>query len=280
MRLRTRLETALGSSNLTGPRRAIALTALILATAPLSAPLSAQARPVSQSRPTPVAVSAFHGQYCASYGPRGWAVTSENPQQFSFGADLLSSDGKAGAGYTIFPSGGLNSIPGYQNPDAGVAATLSLMGAQKVTFGAKMQLAPNVFAVSFRLPQSEGVAFYQVLPVPGGSMVVLRTASTLTGNWATRGAEASAVARSLHCNVPYVPPAPDPPSLNAKRSQSGEGDSEYNRWLEKEYYHNPQTGENYWVSPSSDWDQNGPQGPGYYSRNGNDVIKLQPGYAQ
>ncbi len=241
-------------------------------------PVLSQTRP----RPAPVAVAPFHGQYCSSFGPRGWAVTAENPQQFSFGADFLSADGKAGAGYSIFPAGNLNPTPGFQSPDAAVAATLSLMGYQKVTFGQKMQLATNVYAVPFRLPASEGVAFYQVMPVPGGAMVALRTATTLTGNWAARGAEASAVARSLHCNVPYVPPAPDPPSLNAKRSgsQSGEGDSQYNRWLEKEYYHNPQTGENYWVSPTSDWEQNGPEGPGYYSRNGNDVTKLQPGYSQ
>ena len=130
--------------------------------------------------------------------------------------------------------------------------------------------------------ESEGMAYYQVIPVPGGAMVTLRTATTLTGLWAARGAEASGVARSLHCTVPSIPNRADPPSLNAKRKSGGEGegDSEYNVWLEKEYYHNPQTGQNYWVSPSSDWEQNGPEGPGYYSRNGNDVIKLQPGYSQ
>ena len=256
--------------------RVIAVVALALTT------LSPAAQTRAQSRPRPVAVVPFHGQYCASMGPRGWAVTSENPQSFAFGADFLSSDTKAGSGFSVFPAGGLNPTPGFNSPDAAVAATLSNMGMRKITFGPKHQLAPNIYAVSFRLPQSDGVAYYQVIPVPGGAMVTLRTATTLTGLWAARGAEASGVARSLHCNVPSVPNNPDPPSLNAKRRSGGEGegDSEYNVWLEKEYYHDPATGQNYWVSPSSDWEQNGPQGPGYYTRNGNDVTKLQPGYSQ
>jgi hypothetical protein len=54
----------------------------------------------------------------------------------------------------------------------------------------------------------------------------------------------------------------------------------YNTWLEMEYYHNPQNGENYWVSPSENYSQTGPDGPGYYATYGNSLIKLDPGYAQ
>jgi len=256
--------------------RICAVVALVLT------PLSLSAQMWAQTRPRPVAVVPFHGQYCSSMGPKGWAVTAENPQSFAFGAEFFSSDLKAAAGYSVFPAGSINPTPGFTSADAAVAASLSNMGMRKIAFGPKHQLAPNIYAVSFRLPQSEGVAYYIVFPVPGGAMVTMRTATTLTGLWAARGAEASGVARSLHCNVPSVPNNPDPPSLNAKRKSGGEGegDSEYNVWLEKEYYHDPATGQNYWVSPSSDWDQNGPQGPGYYTRNGNDITKLQPGYSQ
>src|SRR5262249_36830545 len=133
-----------------------------------------------------------------------------------------------------------------------------------------------------------GIAFYEVFPAgPGGFVIVMRTAGTGggAGLWPGRAVEASAVARSVHCNVPNVPPQPDPPALNPRRREKhgGEGghdDPLYNRWLDKEYYHNPQTGENYWVSPSSDWQENGPQGPGYYGRSGNSTIKLEPGYSR
>ena len=131
------------------------------------------------------------------------------------------------------------------------------------------------------------MAFYQVIPAGGdGYMIVMRTAGTGTGAgmWEKKVAEAMAVARSLRCQVPNVPPGPDPPELNTKSdsgsNNGGEADTMYNTWLEMEYYHNPQNGENYWVSPSENYSQYGPDGPGYYATYGNSLIKLDPGYAQ
>ena len=237
-------------------------------------------------RRAPMQVGGFRGQYCSSMGPRGWAVIAENPQRVSFGADLLSGDGKAAASYSIFGVGSLNRMPGFENPDRAVAASVSRLGALRVRFGQKQQVDRNVFTVSFQTSESDGMAFYQVVPSqPGGAMVVLRTAYVASGSWKMRGAEASAVARSLHCQVPSMPPAPDPPSLNPTKKgeakgEEGESDSLYNQWLDKEYFHDPKSGENFWVSPNTDWQQTGPDGPGYYAPHGNEIIKLQSGYAQ
>jgi hypothetical protein len=240
----------------------------------------------SAPRAAPTQVGAFRGQYCRSMGPRGWAVIAENPQRVAFGADLMSADGKAAASYAIFGAGSLNPLRGYENPDRAVASNLSRFGQEQVRFGRRMQLDQNVYAISYQTSQAEGMAFWQVIPMQaGGAMVVMRTAYAASGHWRERGAEASAVARSLRCNVPSVPAPPDPPSLNHKPAaagggEEGESDSLYNQWLDKEYFHNPKSGENYWVSPSSDYQQTGPQGPGYYATYGNDVIKLESGYAQ
>ena len=155
--------------------RICAVVALVLT------PLSLSAQMWAQTRPRPVAVVPFHGQYCSSMGPKGWAVTAENPQSFAFGAEFFSSDLKAAAGYSVFPAGSINPTPGFTSADAAVAASLSNMGMRKIAFGPKHQLAPDIYAVSFRLPQSEGVAYYIVFPVPGGAMVTMRTATTLTG---------------------------------------------------------------------------------------------------
>jgi hypothetical protein len=237
-------------------------------------------------RSAPMQVVGFRGQYCTSMGPRGWALIAENAQRVAFGADSLSPDGKAAASYAIFGAGTLNTMPGFENPDRAVATNVSHLGSERARFGQRQQLDRNVFAISYQTAQSEGMAFWQVFPVQnGGYMIVLRTAYTAAGYWKVRGSEASAVARSLHCNVPSVPAAPDPPSLNAKRGagssgQEGEPDSGYNVWLDKEYFHNPRTGENFRVSPSQDWDQNGAQGPGYYAQHANEVIKLESGYSQ
>jgi hypothetical protein len=261
--------------------RALALTlgALMLI------PTAAQ-RAHGGTRSGPMEVTGFRGQFCRSMGPRGWAVIAENPQRVGFGADLLSGDGKAAASFSIFGAGTLNRMPGFDNPDRAVATSVSHLGRDRIQFGQRRQIDRNVFTISYQTPQTEGMAFWQVMPAQnGGYMIVLRTAYTQSGFWRGRGAEASAVARSLHCNVPSVPAAPDPPALNAKPKsgnpeEGAESDSLYNVWLDKEYFHNAQTGENFWVSPSSDFQQNGPQGPGYYANQGNEVVKLQSGYAQ
>jgi hypothetical protein len=78
-------------------------------------------QPSADARPTPVRVQPFRGQYCASVGTPGWAVTDENPQRETFGADLASADGQAFAGYTIFSSGPM-APAGFETPDRAVAS--------------------------------------------------------------------------------------------------------------------------------------------------------------
>lgn len=242
------------------------------------------------SAPTvaPVPVQMFRGRYCAAFGPRGWAVVAEDAERVAFGADFLSGDGMAAAGYAVGAAGRLSGLPGYQTPDSAVAMNLTMRGQMPFTAVRKAQVGPNTFVVEYTNRQSHGMALYRVFPAgPGSWMVVLRTASTGLANWQTRGAEAVAVARGLRCQVPNVPPEPAPPATRAEAKrqsggteEGGEADTLYNQWLDKEYYHNPRTGENFWVSPSHDWLQNGPEGPGYYAQHANEVIKLDPGYAQ
>jgi hypothetical protein len=241
-----------------------------------------------QGRPAPIQVKPFRGKYCASVGPPGWAVISENAQRVAFGADFSNGNGTAYVGYGVFGGGSLAAgVPGYETPDSAVTRNLSNMGSTPTRFGNRQQLGPNVFLMEYQSATNHGVAYWQVIPAGNrGFMIVLRTAGTgaAAGLWQRKGPEAMAVARSMRCQVPNVPASPDPPSLNAKSKsgggKGGEDDTLYNRWLDKEYYHNSQTGENYWVSPSQDWVQNGPEGPGYYAQHGNGTVKLDPGYSR
>jgi hypothetical protein len=242
------------------------------------------ARGSGSAHAEPMRVQAFRGQYCSAMGPPGWAVIAENPQRSAFGADFASADAMAYAGYAIFPAGQIAG-PGFETPDRAVAASLSGFGTVQVRFGQTRQLGQNVFLLEYITPTNHGVAFYQVIPAGYGSyMVVMRMGGTSTGPgmWEQRAEEAMAVARSLRCQVPMVPAGPDPPELNSKPAShagndSDESDTLYNRWLEREYYHNSETGENYWVSPSEDYQNTGPDGPGYYAKYGNSIIKLTPG---
>jgi len=251
-----------------------------------------QTKSGGKGHPAPIAVRPVRGKYCVAFAPAGWAVVAENAQRVAFGADLSSGDGRAAAGYSVFAAGTLSHMRGTETPDGAVAYSLSRMGRLPTQFSNKKQLAQNTFLVEFQNSVSHGVAFYEVFPSGnGGYVIVMRTANSAPADWQKRGMEASAVARSLHCHVPNVPPSPDPPSLNGggskHKNEGGDGDenggesnSLYNRWLDKEYYHNPRTGENFWVSPSHDWVQNGPDGPGYYAQDGNNMVKLDSGYAQ
>lgn len=255
---------------------------------PLVIPKDTPPRKAALHRNAPTSVAPFRGRYCGGLGPKGWAVVAENAQRVAFGADFTSRDGKAAAGYAIFGGGTLTGVAGSETPDRAVATSLSGFGRIPTQFSNWRQLGPSTWLIEFQNQGGHGIAFYEVFPAgPGGFMVVMRTAVTPNGPnlWPSRIQEAAAVARSVRCNVPNVPPAPDPPSLNHREQRAGangpkDDDTLYNRWLDKEYYHNSQTGENYWVSPSEDWVQNGPDGPGYYARSGNATVKLDPGYSQ
>jgi hypothetical protein len=153
------------------------------------------------------ALNPIYGRYCTASAPPGWFVAAESAQRVAFGADLQSGDGMAGASYAVFSAGALNIVPGNETPERAVANAITLSGWQPARFGTRQQIGPDEFQIEFQNASSRGYAFYHVFPAgPGSYMIVLRQAITGTGVWRQRSAEAAAVARSVHCNVPDVPP--------------------------------------------------------------------------
>jgi hypothetical protein len=98
-------------------------------------------------------------------------------------------------------------------------------------------------------------------------------AKTLKPLWERQGADAIAVALSIRSVVQLRSGG----SSNTGSSEESTVESGYNMQLGREYVHDPDTGENYWVSPSQDYDENGKDGPGYYKRVGVDQKKLSEG---
>lgn len=234
----------------------------------------------------PLPVQPLRGQYCSAQAPRGWSVIGERAAGSSFGADLASADGGALASYWIVGvAPEMRSSPWYgrwyATPHAAALATLSQLGTVPIQCGAPTAPAPGLSMMECRSAQAVGLALYQVHPAGrGGFVLVMRTAGTAPARWARDGAIASAVARSIRCNVPLRPSTADFTSGlsgSGKARRKAEGDSGYSRWLGMEHYHDASTGENYWVSPSRDWRENGPQGAGYYVGAGGDLRKLEPG---
>jgi hypothetical protein len=107
-------------------------------------------------------------------------------------------------------------------------------------------------------------------------------------------AVAGAVATSIRCAQQLRPPPPPPPSYwqgGDKPAATGAStkcqvwspncnDSDfagsYNQQLGTGYVHS-ETCDNYIADPDKDKWENGPDGPGYYKKVGNNAIKLLPG---
>ena len=228
----------------------------------------------------------LRSRYCSALAPQGWSFTGENAAGSHFGADLTSADGSVLASYWIIGvPAQMRSSPvygrWYATPQQAVLATLTRMGTVPMQCSAPGTPVPGLSTMECRNAQVTGLAVYQVFPLTdGGFVVVMRTAGAIPARWRRDAAIASAVARSVRCNVPLKPSSADftsGPSGSGKARRKGEGDSGYSRWLEMENYHDSRTGQNYWVNPGRDWQQNGPQGPGYYARLGGELRKLEPG---
>lgn len=224
------------------------------------------------------------GQYCAVAAPNGWAITGEQATRTAFGADLRRTDGGAYASYFLVGVAAEMRRSAwygrhYATPEMGVMATLTKMGAEQVQCAAPVALSSGLRQMQCRTAALSGLVSYQVQALAdGGYVLAIRTAATPHGQWQRFGNEASAVAGALRCNVPFLPSPPEPAGASASSGKAkGKGDSQYSRWLGREHYHDPKTGENHWVEPGRDWVQNGRDGPGYYVRSGNELRKLEPG---
>jgi len=261
----------------------------------LVAQLSALRKPPSASQPdrgtaAPVSIVQLQGRYCTAFAPTGWTITAENPAGSAFGADILRADGAAGAGYIIMGiTAEMRSSPWYGplygTPEQAIMTIVTKYGTAPMQCGQPKEFyaGTGVKLMECQNATTAGVALYQTYPMgDGGYILVARTAGTPPTEWKQLGPIATAVARSIRCNVPLKPSTTDwtSSSPGSKKRSQGEKDSGYSQWLEMEYYHDPSTGENYWVSPSRHWMENGPQGPGYYLSVGNELRQLQPGLAE
>ena len=86
--------------------------------------------------------------------------------------------------------------------------------------------------------------------------------------WSRYGVEATAVARSVQCQVPLLPnrsksDMPSPPKKGKKGRRKGIQSTAPGSGRALSRYHNRR---DYWVSPSSDWNETVPQGPGYHTK--------------
>jgi hypothetical protein len=238
-----------------------------------------------------VPVQKVRWQFCEAAAPEGWTVSTQIPTETAFGAGLTRLDGAASATYLLFgvaPQVGSSAHyqQWYATPERAVIGQLTQFGSKPMSCNrpAELMAGSGYMGMTCHSHALEGVVAYKVFgAVESGYAVLMRTASGSPATWNRYGTEATAVARSVQCQVPLLPSRtkldmPSPPK-RGNRGQEG-AESEYSPWLGMEHFHDAKTGQNYWVSPTRDWDETGPQGPGYYTKIGNDTRKLEPGLSQ
>lgn len=134
----------------------------------------------------------------------------------------------------------------------------------------------------------KGVIFFHTNGFPGDNINYsyaepMYFAFTTNDLWDLQGMLVAQVAATIKCSVQLVQhsgPVVEAQIGGGSSSSDGNGSADgYNPQLGTEYVHDSSTGENYLVSPSSNWSSDGPDGAGYYKQNGTDYTKLQPGRA-
>ena len=217
---------------------------------------------------------------CWAMAPEHWYVSATTPEGTVM--ELATQDGAAHGGYSIT---GVSSVlrrhPSNQwsSPEAFIHMVLSMGGREHIQYGQAQQDQFGYIIQPFQRIPMAGIVVYRAFAAPadpGGFVVVTREASVRSDFWPTYGPVAIATAMSIRCVASVSPPMRDSGAGGRGRSGEDAHESTYNVQLGMEYAHDPRTGENYWVSPSTDV-RNGPQGPGYYKSVGNSLIKLDPG---
>ncbi len=257
-------------------KRRLTLPALLVLSFVATLGLSAAfARQTAKGHPVPL--QQLSGYHCNALSPAGWSVVGGRAEGDSL--DVSRADGKAVASYVII---GVTSLmrpnPAYATPENTVATVLTQVGQSPVSFGGRRQ-AYGYTVVSWRNGKGKGTTLYRVFPLPSdpaGFIIAMRSGAIAPSESRRSYKQAMAVATSIRCAVQLVAHTSPSSSSSSQKHVRDESDeaSSYNKELGMEYAHSASTGQNYWVSPSTDFTQNGSNGPGYYGPAGE---KLLPG---
>jgi hypothetical protein len=227
---------------------------------------------------------------CKTFAPQGWHVIDANPQGTAF--TVASADSSQMASYgAVGVNGG--AAAGYYGEQFRSPENLVLFAVGGMTNEqAQASGAEGSFGyyqvLNFATASRRGYALiyrFQIPADPQGYGVIMRIA---VGNDPHSVAVAGSVAAATRCASQLVPPpaSPERPSTSSDTHDTGKSDDDdvtmagtYNAQLGTGWVHDS-LGDNYNVDVAADYHETGPDGPGYYKRNGNDLIKLQNGLSE
>jgi hypothetical protein len=249
--------------------------------------------------PSSLAVETRTQQNCSLAVPSDWTISVAAD---SGGLDAISADGQSDVSWGILPvneaiapyaamePSPMNNPALYSSDPATVAggyinmSTSMLKGVGDLTLSSATPITAGSYTLLFfRGSTHSAYALYATFP--GGATGIsyyeaLRYAIVPNGQWSAMASNVFQMALSVRCQTQLsetTGSSPDPSMIDsAISSSSGSDDNTYNPILGTEYVNDPSTGALYLVDSSS-YTENGPDGPGYYAVNGNDITKLTPG---
>jgi hypothetical protein len=246
-----------------------------------------------------VAATVKEGARCRAYAPADWRTVGGSPAGDAF--DLTSGDRRMYAGWGIrginrameMTHGALFGDPETSSlaVSGAVLQTIGSAGTPRYV-GVAERLGAGFIARTFASASHKGIVVYRVYPAPAGYppgsyIISLRIAVADRQKWDADGQRiAAGVAASINCTTMLtrsrgpdtdLPRPGDPPGM---RRRGGETDdlADYNAQLGTQWVRSESTGERYLVDHASAWNENGPDGPGYYRKSGNTYEKLTPGF--
>ena len=243
-----------------------------------------------------MSVTARSQDQCAFLAPAAWGVAVGDQ---SSGIDIFNADKTMFASYLVYPvpvaiapyaytyPPPMNDPDRYsRDPKRVIRALLRPAvaqngGAPDLDFTTDPEESiPPYATLTLRGSTHSALVIYAAMPGDAQSYVIpIRAAIMANQHWPRMAGPLARMAMNIRCVVQLrVPPDQD---LDSRVGRRGDGDKQgdeagYNPWRGSEYVHDANTGQNFIVT-SSDWNATGPDGPGYYKRNGNDWTKLTPG---
>lgn len=225
---------------------------------------------------------------CRTFAPEGWKIIDQNKDGTVL--TVASADGNligayGGMAINAAQAQGLYG-PQFRSPEAIGAYLIKTLTHEEPRLEATFETIGSYQATRFTTARHAGYYLAYRFPVsadPGGFGLIIRIAIGHAGDDHSVGV-AGAAAAATRCTATLHPsegPVYHASSAAHGADRAGGADNDmagtYNAQLGTGWVHDPNTGRNYNVDVTSDWRENGPQGPGYYKQNGNDVTKLEPG---
>ena len=230
--------------------------------------------------------------HCSIFTPANWSFQSNKQASV---AEALSPDRRmyAGWGVTSVDRSMQNFYgPLYGDPETSIQFLTDqilrvMLGDSS---GVRYTSAPQPFMNYFTIrhvesARNKGVVFYKIYPGPSSQTYVESVYFAIADKSIGQAglSIAAGVTSSIRCKTQLRPVRFDPPKSGKggnHRAGCGHGEGNlkgYNKELGSQYAYSPTTGEKFLFDAATEWQENGPQGAGYYKPSGNTYEKLELG---